>query len=247
VLIIEESKTNRMILGRLLHEWGMVSLVAGSTNEARDLGYLTHGRDYDTVMMGAKLADADGIALVRRVKKELPMVLLAPVGTKPTEGFDAVLPLPIKPRQLFNTLVSVFALAPAREAAGGKEQAKGGTLWILLAEDNASSQKVTLQMLRKLGYRGDLAANGQEAIQALKRQHYDLVLMDVKMPVMDGYDATREIRRLWPENGPKIIALTAYALAGDREKCIEAGMDGYIAKPVVLEDLKRILREMVTN
>ncbi len=101
-----------------------------------------------------------------------------------------------------------------------------------------------MQMLKKLGYRADLAANGQEAVEALKRQHYDLVLMDVKMPVMNGWDATREIRRLYPDNGPKIIALTAYALAGDREKCLEAGMDGYIAKPVMLEDLKKLLVEV---
>lgn len=82
---------------------------------------------------------------------------------------------------------------------------------------------------------------------SLKRQYYDLVLMDVKMPVLNGWDAMREIRRLWPQNGPKIIALTAYAFAGDREKCLEAGMDGYIAKPVALEDLKSILKEMATN
>lgn len=242
VLIVEESKANRMILGRLLHEWGMVPLVASSTKDARTLGYLIFGRDYDVTILGAKLvADAEGIALVRGMRKELPMVLLAPIGTKPLEGFAAVLPLPIKPRQLFSTLVSVFAPAPAQESASNEVPVGGGPLRILLAEDNASSQKVTMQMLKKLGYRADLAANGQEAIGALKRQHYDLVLMDVKMPVMDGYDATREIRRLWPKKGPKIIALTAYALAGDREKCLEAGMDGYLAKPVVLGDLRKTL------
>lgn len=243
VLIIEESMTNRMILGRLLHEWGMVPIVVGSTKEARELD-LRYGSKYDVAVLGAKLADAKGESLVRGMRKESLMVLLAPIGTKPRDGFAAVMSLPIKPRQIYNILVSLFALAPAQEAASDDVLAEAGPLRILLAEDNASSQKVTMQMLMKLGYRADLAANGQEAIEALKRQHYDLVLMDMKMPVLDGYDATREIRRLWPEKGPMIIALTAYALAGDREKCLQAGMDGYLAKPVVLDDLRKTLEQI---
>jgi len=249
VLIIDESKANRMILGRLLHEWGMMPLVVTSAKEARELGYLNYGQDYDAAILGANVAEMERAALTERMREKnrgLPMMLLAPIGTKPTDGLTAVLPLPIKPLQLFNTLISIFALAPAQEAASDEEQAKADPLRILLAEDNASSQKVTLQMLNKLGYMADLAANGQETVEALKRQHYDLVLMDIKMPVMNGWDATREIRTLWPENGPKIIALTAYALAGDREKCLDSGMDGYIAKPVALEDLRRILKG-ITN
>jgi CheY-like chemotaxis protein len=101
-------------------------------------------------------------------------------------------------------------------------------------------------MLKKLGYKADIAANGIEALQALERQHYDVVLMDIKMPEMDGLEATRIIRQRWP-NGPKIIALTAYALEGDREKCLEAGMDGYIAKPVKKEDLAEVLEKYGVN
>ena len=115
------------------------------------------------------------------------------------------------------------------------------TLRILLAEDNVSSQKVALQMLKRLGYRADVVANGIEALQALERQPYDLVLMDVRMPEMDGLEATRIIRQRWPENGPKIIAITAYALEGDREKCLEAGMDDYISKPIRMEELAEVL------
>jgi signal transduction histidine kinase/DNA-binding response OmpR family regulator len=117
---------------------------------------------------------------------------------------------------------------------------------ILVAEDNPSNQKVLVEMLKRMGYRADAVADGREVIEALERRPYDLVFMDVKMPEMDGLLATQEIRRRWPTNGPKIMAITAYALAGDREKCLEAGMDGYIAKPVQKGDLMEALIECQT-
>jgi len=120
------------------------------------------------------------------------------------------------------------------------------SLQILLAEDNVSSQKVAKQMLKRLGYKADIVANGIEALQALGRQHYDLVLMDIRMPEMDGLQATRIIRQRWPDNGPKIIAITAYALQGDKEKCIEAGMDDYISKPIKVNELAEVLKKYQT-
>jgi CheY-like chemotaxis protein len=115
-------------------------------------------------------------------------------------------------------------------------------LRILIAEDIETSQRVAQQMLRKLGYEVDTVTNGIEVLRALERQHYDIVFMDIKMPEMDGVEATRIIRQRWP-NGPKIIALTAYGLEGDREKFIEAGMDDYISKPVKKEDLAGMLEK----
>lgn len=115
-------------------------------------------------------------------------------------------------------------------------------LSILLAEDNKVNQLVALSMLKKIGYHADLASNGKEVLQALKRQTYDVILMDVQMPEMDGLEATKKIRKLWTD-GPKIIAMTAYALAGDKERCLDAGMDDYISKPVTLEELECKLRE----
>jgi CheY-like chemotaxis protein len=114
---------------------------------------------------------------------------------------------------------------------------------ILVAEDNPSNQRVLVEMLKRLGYRADAVADGREVIQALERQDYDLVLMDIKMPEMDGITATQVIRKLQPENGPKIIAITAFTLEGDREKCLEAGMDDYIAKPVQIGELVEALKK----
>jgi len=119
-----------------------------------------------------------------------------------------------------------------------------GRLRILLAEDNLSNRKVILEMLKRLGYRADAAADGFEVLQALQRQQYDLILMDVRMPELSGLEAAKQIRKLWPASQqPKIIAITAYALEGDREKCLAAGMDDYISKPVKMEDLDDTLRK----
>ena len=114
-------------------------------------------------------------------------------------------------------------------------------LHILLAEDNIVNQMVTQRMLNKLGYKADVVANGIEVLHALERPPYDLILMDVQMPEMDGLEATKAIRRRWPD-GPKIIAMTAWALVGDREMCIAAGMDGYISKPITIDELSAVLQ-----
>ena len=115
-------------------------------------------------------------------------------------------------------------------------------LSILVAEDNPSNQKVIVTMLKRLGYRPDVVADGKEVLQALELRPYDLILMDVRMPEMDGITATQVIRKLQPEEGPKIVAITAYALKGDQEKCLEAGMDDYISKPVKMEKLVEVLK-----
>jgi CheY-like chemotaxis protein len=106
---------------------------------------------------------------------------------------------------------------------------------------------MALLMLQKLGYQADKAANGREVLRALEEKSYDLILMDVQMPEMDGLEATREIRRRWPSDGPKIVALTAHAIAGDKEKCLRAGMDDYICKPIGIDDLKGALEKAFLN
>ena len=118
---------------------------------------------------------------------------------------------------------------------------------ILLAEDNMVNQRMAILMLKKLGYHADTVTNGQEVLDALVQKNYDLILMDVQMPEMDGLEATREIRRRWPSNGPKIVALTAHAIVGDRERCLDAGMDDYLCKPINIEDLKTALERAFIN
>jgi len=137
------------------------------------------------------------------------------------------------------TLCRQEAQCPSKEAVPKTNQGK--KLRILLAEDNIVNQKVMLRMLNKLGYIADAVADGKEVLQALERQCYDVVLMDVQMPEMDGIEATREIRQKWQACGPKIIAVTAHAQEGDRKRCMESGMDSYIAKPVKLEELRAVL------
>jgi CheY-like chemotaxis protein len=116
-----------------------------------------------------------------------------------------------------------------------------GFLRLLLAEDNPVNQKVALMMLKKLGIKADVVSSGLEVLDALEQKHYDIVLMDVQMPDMDGLEATRNIRNRWPTGMPRIIAMTAHCLDGDRERCLDAGMDGYIAKPVRMEELMNAL------
>ena len=132
---------------------------------------------------------------------------------------------------------------PTLQAKVEPKEAKD--LRILLAEDNIINQRIAILMLKKLGYVADLVANGHEVIDALNKQKYDLILMDVQMPEMDGLEATREIRKRWPLNGPRIVALTAHAIEGDREKCLEAGMDDYLCKPISLESLKAALERLL--
>ena len=201
------------------------------------------------------MPDMDGLALAGEIRQhrsesELPLLLLTSLGRLPqlqSGGvFSAQLSKPLKASQLYNTLLQLLTAGRAGEeevetVTDGKRARS--TLRILLAEDNAMNQKVALRLLEQLGYRADVARNGLEAIEALERQPYDVVLMDVQMPELDGLDATRRICERWPaESRPHIIAMTANALPEDREACFAAGMNDYVAKPIRAEELVAALK-----
>jgi CheY-like chemotaxis protein/HPt (histidine-containing phosphotransfer) domain-containing protein len=190
-----------------------------------------------------------------RTVQALPLVMLTSLSQR--EHYDqnaqvefaAFLTKPVKPAHLYNVLVGVFEGQPAkikpdliRSSSLDRQLGQHRPLRILLAEDNVINQKVALLILERIGYRADIAANGLEVLQALQRQAYDVVLMDMQMPEMDGLEATRFIGENWSnEQRPWIIAMTANALQGDRERCLEAGMNDYVSKPVRPEELAQAL------
>lgn len=247
LLIADGNDTNIRIMEHLARSWSMQPFTAITAMDAVELA---RSEDLDLAILGTGVYGTDLIELAREIrehKESLPVILLISFGQKKLDGCDhfaGFLTKPIKPLQLYDALRGIFDKESTRDLSlPGKEQEEDYHLRILLAEDNMVNQKVALRMLKKLGYRADLAANGLEVLQALERLSYDVVLMDVQMPEMDGLEATRAIRQRWPERQTRIIAITAYAMEGDREKCIQAGMNDYISKPVQIEELADALRK----
>ena len=165
-----------------------------------------------------------------------------------TEGhFSGYLTKPLRQSQLFDTLVTLLTHAAPKPAAASKPKldasmAQRHPLRILLAEDNVVNQKLAMRLLQQMGYRADLASNGIEAIECVERQTYDVVLMDVQMPEMDGLEASRRITAKWqPHERPRIVAMIANAMQGDREECLAAGMDDYVTKPIRVDGLVQAL------
>lgn len=201
------------------------------------------------------MPDMDGVALAREIRRhrgqrELPLLLLTSLGrtsqAREAREFSVQLAKPVKASQLYNALLRVLGdqaqEQPRVAADDGKGAPTASSLRILLAEDNAVNQKVALRLLERLGYGADVASNGLEALEALERRPYDVILMDIQMPELDGLDASRRICERWPpDTRPRIIAMTANAMAEDREACLAAGMDDYVAKPIRSDELETAL------
>jgi PAS domain S-box-containing protein len=252
VLIVDDNATNRRILVLQTQAWGMVPQETGTPAQA--LEWIRGGEAFDAAILDMNMPDMDGLALAVAIHEyrepgSLPLVLFTSLGRRESGihelQFAAQLSKPIKPSQLFDALIGIFA-GRVREAApseAGKqridaEMADRHPLRILLAEDNLVNQKLALRLLQGMGYRADVAANGLEAVESIARQPYDVVLMDVQMPEMDGLEASRQINRRWgKQERPRIVAMTANAMQGDRELCLAAGMDDYLTKPIRLNDL----------
>jgi signal transduction histidine kinase/DNA-binding response OmpR family regulator len=254
LLIVDDNVANRTILTRQAQSWNMLPQAAATGEEA--LAWLRRGNVFDLAILDMQMPEMDGLALAGEIRRQgtqpaLPLVMLTslgqPVGQAQDSFFTAVLTKPVKSAHLYNTLASICAghAVAGQPGAPSPYDAQMGErypLHILLAEDNAINQKVALRILERLGYRADVAGNGLEAIEALQRQSYHVILMDVQMPEMDGVATTQRIRQEWPpEQQPQIIAMTAHALVGDRERYLATGMDDYISKPIHLEELVQAL------
>ncbi len=256
LLIVDDNSTSRRILAELCVHWGVVPRACESGAEA--IALLQSGEKFDAAILDMQMPDMDGVTLAGEVRQlrteqEMPLVLLSSIGRRENcPHFSAHLHKPVKASQLHDTIANLVwrsARLGKTETAPPQEPLSvpmpvAATERILLAEDNVVNQKVALLMLRKLGYRADVAANGHEVLAAVQRQPYDIILMDVQMPEMDGFEATRQLRVNTPSgaSGQWIIALTANAMQGDREACLAAGMDDYLSKPIKQPDLQAALQ-----
>ena len=248
VLIVDDNAANRRILSLQVESWGMRSRATHSPHEA--LLWIRRGDPFDVAILDFQMPEMDGLMLAQQIRSQpstsaLPLIMCTSIGRlseAESIGWAAFLTKPVKSSQMFDTLASLFAMddeqdkaAPNAPTASLFDAEMGARLplRILLAEDNVVNQKVALRLLQQVGYRADVAANGLEVLAALERQPYDVILMDVQMPEMDGLEASRRVCQLYARAvRPRIIAMTANAMQGDREMCLQAGMDDYLSKPV---------------
>jgi len=242
-LVVDDNATNRRILRRQLEQWGMV--VDDHAGPEPVITAVDAGVTYDVALLDMHMPGTDGLALAEQLRgrastRHLPILLLSSLGNRRGAAEELGmqhLTKPVKAAALRSAVARALgaAVVPATPA---DLQATVQPLRILLADDNVVNQRVAVLMLERLGYRADVAADGQEALDALGRTPYDVVLMDVQMPQLDGPEATRRLRaELPPHRQPWVVAMTASALAEDRERCRAAGMDDYLTKPVRREEL----------
>jgi CheY-like chemotaxis protein len=263
ILVVDDNATNRRIIASFLQRWGVVGSATASPQEA--LAWARDGQQFDAAVLDFLMPELDGVELAAalaglRPERPMPVVILSSIGQhgRTAPNVTATLIKPVKPSALHDALADALAATPAEAPAAAEEPAgtpeepdrgaRGGqpapgpgidpSTRILLAEDNAVNQKLALRLLERMGLRADVVGDGQAAVAAVERGDFDVVLMDVQMPEMDGLEATRRIRARWPDRPVRIIGLTANAMAGDREACLAAGMDDYVSKPIRPEALE---------
>ena len=267
VLVVDDNSTNRLLLGRTLEKWKMRTSLAASAAEALQLlqAAKSHDAPFALVLVDAQMPEVNGFALVEQFRKQpllgdFAVIMLTSAGQQGDAarcrelGVAAYLSKPIAQAELLSAILAVlngqqFASAEPRLLTRHslREARTTRNLRILLAEDNAVNQLLAVRVLEKQGYRVVVASNGKEALSALAREPFDVVLMDVQMPEMDGLEATAEIRRREEISGAHhqiIIAMTAHAIAGDRERFLQAGMDSYVSKPFRLADLLKEIEDL---
>jgi CheY-like chemotaxis protein len=263
ILVVDDNPTNCRLLTLQASKWGMVP--RGVSGGGPALEILRAGEKFDLAILDMQMPGMDGLMLAEEIRKlpqgaALPLVLLTSMGVRTDSPefsrvkFASCLTKPIKPAQLHEILLRVVSGAklehkPVPTSKLDPHMAQRLPLRVLLCDDNVINQKVAMRLLQQMGYKADQAGNGLEALAALDKQPYDLVFMDVMMPEMGGLEASKIIRERQKKRGQHptykspiiIVAMTASAMQGDREKCLQAGMDDYIAKPVRLEDVRAIV------
>ena len=268
VLIVDDNATNRLILEEMLHNWGMVPIACASSEPAIALlrEQSDKGTPFQLVLSDVQMPDVDGFMMAEQIRDsdetfhDVPIIMLTSatrmgdVQDRERLKIAGCIMKPVTQSELFNLIVDVMGLS----INGHLDQANlheappkipvKRRLDVLLAEDNKVNQTLATRMLEKQGHHVDLATNGEEAVMMSSVGNYDLVLMDVQMPVMDGLDATRAIRNREDEEGQGehvlIVAMTAHAMKGDRELCVEAGMDDYLSKPIRIKEFSEKLNSL---
>jgi CheY-like chemotaxis protein len=259
VLIVDDGEINRRILQIQAERWAMIPHVVERPEDA--LAWLRNGPEVDVAILDLQMPEMDGCQLAQEIHRiapytALPLILLSSSLSTKQGGFGAPddfvvrLMKPIKQADLFNALSTALGHVKTTTKAFRTGRIFDDTLAarvplkILIVEDNQINQKVATRMLHRFGYKADIAGNGAEAIEALDIQRYDVVFMDVQMPVMDGLEATRRIRARFKSSQPYIVAMTANAMKEDREMCLDAGMDDYLSKPIKAEEIKSAIERV---
>lgn len=257
VLIVDDNQTNLRIFKTITEKWGMKPITMDSGIKA--ITSLIDGERYDVILLDMQMPGMNGLDTAKRIKEALkdehiPIVFITSFSFSEAQRAEAQkyltahLTKPIKQTQLFDVLYFIFytesnKMPESRNTSKSDHQlfAEIYPIKILAAEDNPVNQKFIVHVLKKLGYVAEIASSGKEVIDFMERRKYDLIFMDVQMPVMDGFEATDIIIRKYGEQRPKIVALTANALKEDRDKCLARGMDDYMSKPVTVQKIKDVI------
>jgi signal transduction histidine kinase/DNA-binding response OmpR family regulator len=248
ILIVDDNSTNRSVLIKQMATWKALPVAADSAKQAMEI--LSQQAGIDLVLTDMDMPGMDGMQLtkfIRNLYPAIPVILMNQAGKErykqEPELFSSVLVKPVRQFLLRDHVLGVFSrtskFSPDKQNKADKlseDFSKQYPLNILVAEDNHINQKIAMKILTKLGYQPELAGNGKEVLELISHKHYDLILMDVQMPEMDGMEATRMLR-LCLEIQPVVIAMTANVMQGDRDDCMQAGMDDYISKPIEMVDL----------
>jgi CheY-like chemotaxis protein len=265
VLVVDDNRTNRRILAELLTGWHMEpTTVDGAKQALASLeAAAREGRPYALILLDSQMPETDGFTFAAQIKehpllRSIPMIMLTSSGMRGDGarcrqlGIGGYLTKPIHQGDLLDSiLLTLGTSSPATDSAPlvtRHHMAENRRSWrVLVAEDNVVNQRLVERLLQKQGHRVVVVGNGREAVNALERESFDLVLMDVQMPELDGFQATAVIREREKVSGRHlhIIAVTAHAMKGDGEKCVAAGMDGYITKPIQAESLTQAMEALV--